>query len=149
MAAAYGMVGSTTPLSHFATNDDETLRPDAISISAASFSWLHFRLSRQRFNVVMPHALSRLTESVKDAMVQRKGGSMAAKLEWNDGELLLGGKYGWVLGAVRRHGRKYSAVMNRNDVETREEYEEYEDAAQDLESEVRRLLREAGVLLAD
>ena len=49
---------------------------------------------------------------------------MAAKLTWEDGSLMLGGKHGWTLGAVRSEGRLYRAVLNRDDVETREKYEE-------------------------
>lgn len=70
---------------------------------------------------------------------------MAAKLEWDGDELMLGGKDGWTLGAVRQQGALFRAVLNRSDVATREEYEDRGDAAQDLDSEVRRLLKDAGV----
>lgn len=70
---------------------------------------------------------------------------MAAKLEWDGDELMLGGKDGWTLGAVRREGPLFRAVVNRSDVRTRDRYEDRGDAAQDLDSEVRRLLKDAGV----
>lgn len=70
---------------------------------------------------------------------------MAATLKWDGDELMLGGKDGWTLGAVRSEGGLFRAVLNRSDVSTRERYEDKGDAAQDLETEVRRLLRAAGV----
>lgn len=72
---------------------------------------------------------------------------MAARLEWHGDELKLGGRRGWTLGAVRKKERgMWFAVPNR-DAETRTGYERVTDAMQDLESEVRRLLKEAGVVL--
>lgn len=73
---------------------------------------------------------------------------MAARLEWDGDELMLGGKYGWTLGAIRRQGNLYRAVLNRSDVVTMESYEDSGDAAQDLESKVRHLLNESGVEVA-
>jgi hypothetical protein len=70
---------------------------------------------------------------------------MAAKLTWDGDRFMLGGKGGWTLGAVRSEGGLFRAVLNRSDVATRERYEDRGDAAQDLEAEVRRLLRDAGV----
>jgi hypothetical protein len=70
---------------------------------------------------------------------------VAANLEWDGDELMLGGKDGWTLGAVRREGVLFRAVLNRSDVDTREKHEDRGDAAQDLVAEVRRLLKEAGV----
>jgi hypothetical protein len=70
---------------------------------------------------------------------------MAAKLKWNDDELMLGGKSGWTLGAVRVEGGLFRAVLNRPDGIMHERYEERGDAVHDLEAEVRRLLKAADV----
>jgi hypothetical protein len=62
---------------------------------------------------------------------------MAAKLEWtNGGELMLGA---FVL--ARLSPRRYSVMTGHES----ERYDDPEDMVQDCESEVRRLLREAGV----
>lgn len=69
---------------------------------------------------------------------------MSARLAWDGDELMLGGKDGWALGAVRSEGGLFRAVLNRSDVATRKRYKDRGDAAQDLEAEVRRLLKDAG-----
>lgn len=68
---------------------------------------------------------------------------MAARLTWDGERLLLGGFEGWTLGAVRREGKRWRAVLNRM-ADRAQEYEHIADAMQDLESEVRRLLKEVG-----
>jgi hypothetical protein len=73
---------------------------------------------------------------------------MAAKLEWFGDSLRLGGEDGWTLGALREESGMWRGVLNRM-AERMTGHEEKEDARQDLESEVRRLLKEAGVDLGD
>lgn len=70
---------------------------------------------------------------------------MAAKLEWNGGWLMLGG---WRLGEVESGGSAWTPIVTRWPAKTDEHLtprEDEADARQDLESEVRRLLKEAGV----
>lgn len=69
---------------------------------------------------------------------------MAARLEWDGERLMLGGAAGWTLGAVRKEGKRWRAVLNRM-AGAAPSYESITDAMQDLESEVRRLMRDAGV----
>jgi len=75
------------------------------------------------------------------------GGNMATKLEWHGERLTLGGIEGWTLGAVRKEGKRWRAVLNRM-AGAAPSYESITDAMQDLESEVRRLLKEVGVEVA-
>lgn len=73
---------------------------------------------------------------------------MAAKLEWCGEQLMLGGMQGWTMGAVHKEGKRWrGAILNRMAGPVRA-YESITDAMQHLESEVRRLLKEAGVDLA-
>lgn len=72
---------------------------------------------------------------------------MAAKLEWKGDELRLGP---WTLARicqVLNLGWHYAIPDAENGLHG--PYEEPGDARQDAESEVRRLLRDAGVVLAD
>jgi hypothetical protein len=70
---------------------------------------------------------------------------MAAKLEWNKYDLMMGP---FELAYVLRQGSQWKmlilAVPGTMDVE-KARYETDVDAMQDCESEVRRLLKEAGV----
>lgn len=70
---------------------------------------------------------------------------MTAKLAWRSGDLWLGRM--WVAGIEWRaaDGYRYK-IPHRPDSEP---YQSAADARQDAESEVRRLLKEAGVVLAD
>lgn len=69
---------------------------------------------------------------------------MAAKLAWFGDRLKLGGCDGWTLGVVRREFGRWRAVLNRLSGQ-RAGYESMDEARQDLESEVRSLLKAAGV----
>jgi len=73
---------------------------------------------------------------------------MAAKLTWEDRGLKLGI---WELAYVMsgsRDEKRYMYVIDSGHVVS-EEYESEADCRQDCETEVRRLLREAGVTLED
>lgn len=70
---------------------------------------------------------------------------MAARLEWNRRWLMLGG---WRLGEVEPSGASWTPVVTRWPALADERLtprEDEADARQDLESEVRRLLKKAGV----
>lgn len=78
---------------------------------------------------------------------------MAARLEWKDrhafgGYLFLGG---WQLGAFWRESKKgkreFHYELQNSECTHGGPYESADDAAQDLEAEVRRLLRESGVVV--
>lgn len=78
---------------------------------------------------------------------------MVARLEWRNrnafgGYLSLGG---WTLGAVWREasggGRAFRYELQDIDEHSGGPYEAADDAFQDCEAEVRRLLKEAGVEL--
>jgi hypothetical protein len=77
---------------------------------------------------------------------------MAARLEWH-GERLMHGAYWCAEVRARCGGQEYDYVtyVREQDVErgaVSEPYQDKADAMQDAESEVRRLLREAGVEVA-
>jgi hypothetical protein len=82
---------------------------------------------------------------------------MAATLTWKEriwsgGRLMLGG---WQVAAVWREGAaaagagEFHYELQNEDCTHGGPYQDGEDAFQDCESEVRRLLRDAGVTLAD
>lgn len=72
---------------------------------------------------------------------------MAEKLVWRDGEIWVGLYLGgWRLAAVWRVAPKTWDAVNFGGPNNLDEvWETKEDAMQDVEREVRRLLREAGV----
>lgn len=71
---------------------------------------------------------------------------MAAKLEWFNGHLKLGGEYGWTLAELRHDADsgQWRYVLDRA-ADVPPWSERIEDAEQDCMAEVRRLLKEAGV----